>query len=539
MNLGVSYARVSTVAQEENYSIATQQEAIRAYAKGKGIQIQEEIVDVASAASLDRPGLDRLRSIASMPGIQHVIVYCVDRLSREPAGYYYLKTELARFGVTLHYVNKGEVQNTADGVLLDGVDVLLAQMERLRIAERTKRGRKAKVESGKVLGHGLMPMYGYHWEGKRRDKQLIVNDEEAEIVRIMFSWYLNEGLSLRGITTKLTEMKVPTPGDTGRHVTRRQRGFGEWGVTTVRRIMTNTAYTGTYYHYQYSRSQEGKVSRRDQSEWIPVTIPAIISKELFDAVQAKLAQGRSLSKRNSKHNYLLGRRIRCECGRALGGEISKNFRCYRCTARDRTAIRTCSLGSVKADLVEVIVWHWLVQKLNPDTLRAGIERETEYADIRRKELGQQLAVQRQHYAELETRLQRIRDAIVAGVFTPEEARDEKGKVEMAKRSVEQEIERLEQSYSSAGPSMQDLECLMAYAKELHEEAAFIDDFERQRWLVDKLQVQVTVFRNEEGKRHIRVQALLTTSPEILPLDGIDYTTLAHYVHLPQPPPAHA
>src|SRR4051812_47297237 len=106
MKTAALYARVSTVAQEDNYSIPTQLQAGRKYAQGGNLKVVIELEDTESGATLNRPGLDKLRSLVRKREIEAVIVYCVDRLSRDAAGYYLLKDEFKRFGVALHYVTK-------------------------------------------------------------------------------------------------------------------------------------------------------------------------------------------------------------------------------------------------------------------------------------------------------------------------------------------------------------------------------------------------------------------------------------------------
>ena len=104
MNTAVIYARVSTVAQEDNYSIQTQLEACRKYAGERDFNVVAEYTDTESGATLHRLALGKLRDLLRQGAVDAVVIYCVDRLSRDAAGYYLIKEELKRQdGIALRY----------------------------------------------------------------------------------------------------------------------------------------------------------------------------------------------------------------------------------------------------------------------------------------------------------------------------------------------------------------------------------------------------------------------------------------------------
>ena len=210
------YTRVSTDDQAHNYSLPTQLEACRRYAAANQLEVIAEFSDTESGADHDRPGLNKLRDLIQAGAIDALVVYSVDRLARDAALYYIVKSELQKAQVALHYATKGQISDSADGVLSDGLDVLIAQIERLRIAERLQRGKRGKIEGvggkpGQILGHGANPPYGYTYKGRKKERQLVVVPAEAAVVRNIFTWYTQEGLSVGQITDRLTEPRVPTP----------------------------------------------------------------------------------------------------------------------------------------------------------------------------------------------------------------------------------------------------------------------------------------------------------------------------------------
>ena len=98
----VLYARVSTEEQARSgYSLAQQLEALREYAAREGYEVLEEVTDPGqSGASLTRPGMDRVRDMVSSMGISAVFAHDRDRISREPAYLYILKTEFEARDIT-------------------------------------------------------------------------------------------------------------------------------------------------------------------------------------------------------------------------------------------------------------------------------------------------------------------------------------------------------------------------------------------------------------------------------------------------------
>jgi site-specific DNA recombinase len=250
------YTRVSTDEQADNYSLPTQLEACQRYAAAHELEVVAEFSDTESGADHDRPGLNKVRDLIRMRAIDALIVYSVDRLARDAALYYIIKSELQRAQVALHYATKGQMPDSADGVLSDGLDVLIARIERLRIAERLQRGRRGKIEGaggrpGQILGHGANPPYGYTYQGRKKERRLVVQEDEAVIVRNMFIWYTQERLGVGQITDRLTKLRIPTPSDRGRKVAQRERGVGHWSKSSVARILRCPTYTGVMYHFRY------------------------------------------------------------------------------------------------------------------------------------------------------------------------------------------------------------------------------------------------------------------------------------------------
>ncbi|MCS6889879.1 MAG: recombinase family protein, partial [Chloroflexus sp.] len=213
------YARVSTEEQGDNFSIPSQIAAARRYASDRGWQVVAELTDTMSGAVLDRPGLRKLRDLIAARAVDAVVVYSLDRLSRNVAHMLLLRDEMHGAGVELHAVTRGQSADTAEGRLFDTIESAFAEYERLKIRERNTRGKRQKVQSGKILGCGITPPYGYAFVGRGKEKALVVNETEAAWVRTIFTWAA-DGVSLRSIAARLDAAGVPPTGN-ARHLAAR------------------------------------------------------------------------------------------------------------------------------------------------------------------------------------------------------------------------------------------------------------------------------------------------------------------------------
>jgi site-specific DNA recombinase len=151
----ILYARVSTDEQARSgYSLAQQLEALREYASREGYEVLEEVVDPGqSGASLERPGMDRVRDLVAGGGVSVVLAQDRDRFAREPAYHYLLRREFEEHGTKIRAMNdRGD--DSPEGELTDGILDQLAKYERAKITERSRRGKLRKAREGNPHAHG-------------------------------------------------------------------------------------------------------------------------------------------------------------------------------------------------------------------------------------------------------------------------------------------------------------------------------------------------------------------------------------------------
>src|SRR5215208_3405442 len=224
----ILYARVSTEEQARSgYSLSQQLEALREYAAREGYEVLEEVEDRGqSGANLERPGMDRIRDLVAAGGVTVVLAQDRDRFAREPAYHYLLKREFEERGTKMRTLNdRGD--ESPEGELTDGILDQLAKYERLKIAERSKRGIIRKAREGKVVGGGR-PNYGFAFN-ERRDGY-VVDGSKMTVIRKIFE-SLGRGETPYSIVERFEAKGIRSPG-----------GGKQWNVIVLRRIAFNDVY---------------------------------------------------------------------------------------------------------------------------------------------------------------------------------------------------------------------------------------------------------------------------------------------------------
>lgn len=226
------YSRVSTEGQEqEGTSLQTQLEACLKYCKQRKYEIEHKFSEAWSGRSLERPKLAELRELARSENIDIVVVYSLDRLSRDPVHGVILMQEFEKHGITLEAATE-TVDNSEVGKLVFYIKGYAAKLDAERRRDATGRGKKAMLKSGKMPQGTGIGIYGYNWI--REYKKRIPVEREAKIVQRMFEM-VADGVSCFSIAKTLNEENIPT------------KSGKKWEPRTVCRIVRNPAYMGLTY----------------------------------------------------------------------------------------------------------------------------------------------------------------------------------------------------------------------------------------------------------------------------------------------------
>jgi site-specific DNA recombinase len=336
MKKAAIYCRVSTEDQEkEGTSLQTQLEACLDYCQGKGYNVSHQFSEAYSGLTLDRPKLNELRDLIRTDDIDVIVIYCLDRLSRDPTHGVILTQELEKHSVRLEAVTE-DMDDSELGKLIAYIKGFASKLEAEKIRERTMRGKRAKLNSG-IMPQGTgVGMYGYNWnkETKRRE----VNQVEAVIVREIFN-RVAVGESPVSIARRLNQSGVRTKAAKDDDSKRKL-----WHSLTIRRIVRNSGYIGNTYF---------------KDILLPNVTPAIVSEDAFQAANEQLNRP-NVRTGQPKHEYLLRGHALCAiCGSPLVGHcLNKKYRYYECSnakPHENTG-KKCQARYIRAGDLEEIVW---------------------------------------------------------------------------------------------------------------------------------------------------------------------------------------
>ena len=437
------YARVSSDQQTDAHTIASQLAALRARVTTDGYVLPEEmqfIDEGYSGATLVRPGLERLRDVSAAGGLERLYVHSPDRLARKYAYQVLLMDEFHRAGVEVVFLNRHLGQSPEDELLLQ-VQGMVAEYERAKILERSRRGKRHAGHAGVVSVLGGAP-YGYHYISKALGGGVARFDlvpHEAEVVRQVFTWVGQERVSIGEVCRRLQRAGEP-----------RRDGQTTWDRSVVWGMLKNPAYQGTAGFGKTRvgalkhplRAQRGRALQSRQpyaseevprEEWIFVSVPAIIEAELYALVQEQLTENRQRARQGQRGvRYLLQGLLVCKvCGYAYYGKaISPSSRkghprayaYYRCLGTDAYRFgghRICPNTQVRTDLVEVAVWDEVCRLLeHPQRLEAEY-RQRQHAPRRGSQWETPESLRAQS-SKLRQGIARLIDSYAEGVLGKEE-----------------------------------------------------------------------------------------------------------------------
>jgi site-specific DNA recombinase len=471
------YVRVSTRHQMQQQTIEQQLERLQAHVQAQGWDLPAEHIfrdDGYSGADLKRPGLGRLREMAATAVLDRVLITSPDRLARNYVHQVLLIEELEQTGCRVEFLDRPMSQEPHDQLLLQ-IRGAVAEYERSQIAERTRRGRQSKFRAGVLLPWTKAP-YGYRLDPDhpRDPKGVRIDPAEAAIVAEIYAEYLTDGIGLIKVAKHLAAQGHPSP-----------TGKKRWALGTVRAVLKNPAYTG-YVYAGRTRLQPLRTRRSavhpighghgtsvpvPREEWIRVApIPAIVSQEQFDRVQAKLATNQSFaSRRNTAHQYLLRALVSCGlCQRACFGRTSADGRYsyYTCLGKG-PAVQIqqetrCRSRWTPVRQLDELVWQDLCAVLtHPENIADAMQRALGGAWLP-QELHARQENLRRGRSSLEHQLNRLTEAYLSNVILLPE--------------YQRRRQDMEQRITALGNQAQQLLSQADRQKELAGLVSHIDDF---------------------------------------------------------------
>ena len=297
METGI-YGRVSTEEQvKEGYSIRGQVQKLRDYTRIKDWPVHDVYLDegISGKNITERPAINRLIDDVKSGKVKNVLVFKIDRLTRSTADLIYLVDLFNEYGCAFNSLMESIDTQTASGRMFLKIIGIFAEFERENIAERIILGRERKVSEGYSLC-SYISSYGYDRPAGQKIQS--INEDEAQVVREIFDWYANQGVSITEIARRLNLRGISTKQDS------------KWTTPGIRNVLKNTNYVGLVRHH--FQDNERAYTMDGQHE-------PIISQEVFDKANHRLKKNPSISptKQPMEENYFAGFLVCAQCGYKL------------------------------------------------------------------------------------------------------------------------------------------------------------------------------------------------------------------------------
>ena len=308
-----AYARVSTDSDEQFTSYAAQIDYYTQFIKARDdwsfVSVYTD-EGITGTSTKHREGFKSMVADALAGKIDLIVTKSVSRFARNTVDSLTTIRQLKEHGVECFFEKENIWTFDGKGELLITIMSSLAQEESRSISENVTWGQRKRMADGKVsvpFDHFLGYERGPHGE-------LVVNEEQARIVRKIYEWFL-EGLTPHAIAKKLTDMGIPTP----RHGTK-------WWQGTVRSILTNEKYKGDalmqkYYTEDFLTKKQVLNQGVLPQYYVEGNHEAIIAPETFELVQQELIRRKEKQGRYSGVDIFASRIVCGQCGAYYGSKV--------------------------------------------------------------------------------------------------------------------------------------------------------------------------------------------------------------------------
>ena len=514
------YARVSSDQQAKAATIASQVSALESRIEQDQHALDDElrfIDDGYTGSTLLRPALERLRDVAYCGAIDILYVHSPDRLARKYAYQVLIIDELKKSGVEVIFLNRAIQESPEDELLLQ-VQGVIAEYERAKILERSRRGKRHAAKRGSASVLSGAP-YGYRYVSVREsggDARYEVLSEEARIVVQVFEWVGRDSLSMGEVRRRLHEQGVKS-----------RTGKEWWDRTTIWGMLKNPAYKGFASfgktrigeRLPQLRPQRGQAEqpRRaysvyatsiDEQEFIAV--PPLVSSELFDAVAAQLVENKKRNRQGRRGaKYLLQGLLKCSCcgysfygkpargGRANGK--TRRYLYYRCIGTDAFRFggeRICSNKQLRASVLEDAVWSDVADLLrDPERIQKEYQRRL-HDDTNESSLAMQ---------NNETKINKLKRSIAKLIDAFEDELISKEELEPRVRESKRRLAQLQDEQAklvSKSVEQNELRLVISHLEEFTKQLA--DGIETLDWAGKREVIRGLVKCVEIGKEGVRV-----------------------------------
>lgn len=317
------YTRVSTSMQVDGYSLDAQKDKLKKYAEFQGMVVAGEYSDEGkSGKNIEgRPQfMQMLKDIETgKDKVDFVLVFKLSRFGRNAADVLSSLQHMQDFGVNLICVEDGIDSSKDSGKLMISVLSAVAEIERENILVQTMEGRRQKAREGKWNG-GFAP-YGY----KLENGELLIAEDEAEVIRIIYDKFVNTTMGASAIATYLNEHGYVKKK-------RQNNTLDMFSAHFIKLVLDNPIYCGKL---AYGRRKNEKIAgtrneyhivKQDEYPVYDGVHEAIVPEEVWQLAQRKRQATGVKSEKiyNLEHENILSGILRCPvCGAAMYGNVNR------------------------------------------------------------------------------------------------------------------------------------------------------------------------------------------------------------------------
>ncbi|MDG7056599.1 MAG: recombinase family protein [Wolbachia endosymbiont of Penenirmus auritus] len=451
MTIVALYARVSSQLQAQKNTIESQIAELERRIAQDNHQLLDENKfqdNGFTGSNLEREGLKKLLSKVEEKKINKIYIHALDRLSRDGRDQRNIIDKCKSAGVEIISLDC-KIEDTPSSNLLVDIKGAVARHELGVTSERCMRGKIHRASKGcvSVMGHRS---FGYdlikHLD--REKTKIEINEEEAKVVKDLFKWIGLERISLHKAVQRLQDRCILSP--TGKEV---------WSKSTISKILRNKAYKGKM---EFGKTKVGPIKQEIRARWkirqlnfsvystdekdrIKIPVPRIVEDELFNIVQKQLDENRKkVRAQQSGRKHLLQGLLGCECceySYYAAKNAKKGTKYYRCTGTDArrfNGIKVCSSKSIRAEIIEMIIWEE-IKRILKDPDKIAKEHKLRLLGQRNNESNDELNKERSRLEEIIKRLIRI---CAQGYMTEEECYKEVDKMREKLKVIEEQQKKM-------------------------------------------------------------------------------------------------
>lgn len=496
------YVRVSTAYQVDRDSLPMQRQDLIAYAKLMLNTDDYVIFEDAgySGKNTDRPKYQEMMSQIRNGAFTHLLVWKIDRISRNLLDFATMYKELKELGVIFVSKNEQFDTSTAMGEAMLKIILVFAELERNMTSERVTATMISRASNGLWNG-GRIP-YGYNYDPET--KEFSINEAEADVVRLIHDSY-EDMRSLVRESRMLNERGLRT------------RAGNLWSPVSLLIILHNVFYCGDYRYNVLKEGDRQKV--KDESEWITVNDhhAPIISREQKERIIALLDANRRLyKKRNTykseKYVHVFAGLLFCgNCGKPMGATpaaAKKDWQYSKYTCPTRRKLASACDGKITSDpIVGEFVFNYVLNMLNA---QSGFENIHSPEDLQATLLTGNTFSYIDHIEQdgLNDLFNMLSSGNIKGVVFGKSAKPKKKKIvsELSKlRNEKQKIER----------ALDRLTNLYLYSEDAMSESEFIIQKARLTDSLDEVNERIGFSNSDEWSQSVSDEEFVRRASEFI------------------------